>query len=163
MEKTGREKNLIGFKSEAEIHDGIPFKFGKRVYSYAAVLMVLVSVLTVLLIRRTDIDTTILRASGTLYQQRPDGTVSNLYNAELVNKTSETINFKIESASKNATIQYINPQHIIKKGESLKITFFLILPQKQITKYKSEIAFKVIANGKTAGTAQSAFIAPPNL
>lgn len=162
MEKIGREKDLIGFKSEAQIHDGIPFKFGKRVYGYAAVLMVLVSILAILLVRRTDIDTTILRASGTLYQQRPDGTVSNLYNAELVNKTSETIEFQIKSTNKNAVIEYINPQHTIKKGESLKITFFLILPQKQITKYKSEIAFKVIALGKTAGTAQSAFIAPPN-
>ena len=163
MEKIDRPKNLIGFKSEEQIHDNKPFKLSKRIYGYAAVLFLLLSVFVTLLVKRTDIATTILRASGTLYQERPDGTVSNLYNAELINKTPNSIKFKISSDNPEAKIVYINPATTIRKGENLKITFFVILPQKRIKDYKSEIAFKVTANGKIVSKARTTFIAPPNL
>ncbi|MDB5013959.1 MAG: cytochrome c oxidase accessory protein CcoG, partial [Daejeonella sp.] len=163
MDKIDRPKNLIGFKSEEQIHDNKPFKLSKRIYGYAAVLFLLLSVFITLLVKRTDIATTILRAGGTLYQERADGTVSNLYNAELINKTPNNIHFQISSDNPEAKIEYINPSNIIRKGENLKITFFVILPQKRIEKYKSEITFKVTANGKTVSKAQTTFIAPPNL
>lgn len=163
MDKIDRPRNLIGFKSEEQIHDNKPFKLSKRIYGYAAVLFLLLSVFITLLVKRTDIATTILRAGGTLYQERADGTVSNLYNAELINKTPNNIHFQISFDNPEAKIEYINPSNIIRKGENLKITFFVILPQKRIKKYKSEIAFKVTANGKTVSKAQTTFIAPPNL
>ena len=163
MEKIHRPKRLIGFMSEEQIVSKQPFSFGKRVYGYAAILLVMVSLLTVLIIRRSDIQATILRASGTLYQERTDGTVSNLYNAEVINKTSYPVKFNLEPTEKGTKIQFIKKQDSLQKGEIAKLTFFIIRGQKQGLKYKSDIELNVISNGKLLEKVKTTFIAPPNL
>ena len=116
-----------------------------------------------MLIRRSDIEATILRAGGTLYQLRENGTVSNLYNAELVNKTTKEINFEMRSSDPEVKIQFIRKETEIKKGGSVKVTFFVIKPQKGISKYKSKIEIQILANGKQVDEIHTNFIAPPNL
>jgi cytochrome c oxidase accessory protein FixG len=162
MAKINRPTRLIGFHSEEGIAERKPFKFGKRIYGYAAILLILMSTLTTLMIRRSDIGATVLRASGTLYQVREDGTVSNLYNAELINKTSQTISFSIEMPDADTKIQYINKVDSVSRGGSAKITFFLIRPLSQIKEYKSEISLGIVSDGKVINKAKTTFIAPPN-
>jgi len=162
MEKIDRPLRLIGFKSEDEIKLKQPFKLSNRIYGYSAVLLILMSVLGYLLISRSDVKATILRASGTLYQLRKnDNTVSNLYNAELVNKTNRDLKFEIQPDDKNATIQYIQKEDQLKYGGSVKITFFVIMPQNVIENYKSNISFKLISDGKVIDRFKTTFIAPP--
>ncbi|MGV3509428.1 MAG: FixG Ig-like domain-containing protein, partial [Sphingobacteriaceae bacterium] len=163
MEKINRPKRLIGFKSQEQISSKQPFKFSKRIYGYTAILTVLCSVLTFLLISRSAIETVILRAGGTLYQERPDGTVSNLYNAELVNKTAHPIKFKLVPVKDGTKIQFIRKEDTIEKGKSIKLTFFIIRPQKEIEKYKSDVELNVLTNGKIVEELSTTFIAPPNL
>jgi cytochrome c oxidase accessory protein FixG len=163
MEKINRPARLIGFKSEDEITSGSSFKLNKRIYGYGVVLLLLTGTLAYLLISRTAVETTILRAGGTLYQLRDnDHTVSNLYNAELVNKTTHPIRFKIVPDDKNARIQYIQKEDSINAGSSIKITFFVILPQRSVGQYKSNIGFKLISGGKETDHFETTFIAPTN-
>ncbi|PTS94911.1 cytochrome c oxidase accessory protein CcoG [Pedobacter sp. HMWF019] len=163
MEKIDRPLRLIGFKSEEEIKLKQPFKLSKRIYGYSAVLLILISLLSYLLLSRSDVKATILRASGTLYQIRDqDHTVSNLYNAELVNKTSKDLKFEIIPENPAAKIQFIQKEDQLKYGGSTKLTFFIILPQKSIKQYKTEIGFKLLSGGKVIDRFQTTFIAPPN-
>ena len=161
MEKIHRPARLIGFKSEEEIAERKPFRFYTRIYGYGAILLILMTALAILSVRRSDIGATVLRASGTLYQIREDGTVSNLYNAELINKTSEDMPFQIRTTDSQAKIEYINPTSTIAKGSSVKLTFFVILPQNQIKKYKSAITLDIVSGEKTISHAETTFIAPP--
>lgn len=162
MTKLNRPTRLIGFKSEEEISTGRPFKLHSRIYAYTAVLVVLMSVLTVLLVRRTDIDTTLLRAKGTLYQLKDDGTVSNLYNAELINKTNDKITFEIKPEDPDTKIQFIRKVDLIEKGGREKLTFFISRPQQDIEKYKSDIKLQVLSEGRVIENIETTFIAPPN-
>lgn len=163
MEKLKRPKRLIGFMSEDQIKSNTSsFRPGRRLYSYAGVLLVMIAILGVLLARRTDIEGTILRAGGTLYQLRDDNTVSNLYNAELVNKANRPLAFRIVPAEKGTQIQYIRQVDKLDKGESTKITFFIIRPQKAIKEYKSDIELDVFSEGVLIDKMQTTFIAPPN-
>lgn len=163
MEKIQRPTRLIGFKSEDEIKTKQPFKLNKRVYAYSAVLLVLISVLSYLLITRTDVKTTILRASGTLYQMRDkEKAVSNLFNAELINKTSKSLKFEIVPDDPDVKIQYIQKQDSIAYGGVAKLTFFVIMPQGKLKKYKSDIGFKLVSDGKVVDTFETTFIAPLN-
>lgn len=163
MEKINRPIRLIGFKSEDEIASRKSFRLNKRIYGYAAVLLVLTGVLSYLLVSRTDVETTILRAAGTLYQLRDqDHTVSNLYNAELINKTNHPLRFEIVPDQKDAKIQYIQKEDTIQAGTSVKITFFVILPQQSIQQYKSAIGFKLMSEGRETNRFETTFIAPPN-
>ncbi|MBB2150477.1 cytochrome c oxidase accessory protein CcoG [Pedobacter gandavensis] len=163
MEKIQRPTRLIGFKSEDEIKTKQPFKLNKRVYAYSAVLLVLISVLSYLLITRTEVKTTILRASGTLYQLRAkEQAVSNLFNAELINKTSKSLKFEIVPDDPQVKIQYIQKQDTIAYGGVAKLTFFVIMPQGKLKKYKSDIGFKLVSDGKVVDTFETTFIAPLN-
>jgi cytochrome c oxidase accessory protein FixG len=162
MEKTHSPLRLIGFKSEDEIKSKIPFSISKKVYGYAAVLLVLMSLLSFLMIDRSDVKTTILRASGTLYQLRDDKSVSNLYNAELVNKTSKALTFEIEPEDKTMHIQFIQKENKLEYGGRVKLTFFVLMPQSAIKKFKTEIKFKLLSEGKVLDKFKTTFIAPPN-
>jgi cytochrome c oxidase accessory protein FixG len=162
MTKLNRPERLIGFKSEEEITTGKPFKLHKRIYAYSTILLIMITVLFVLLIRRTDVETTLLRAGGTLYQLREDGTVSNLYNAEIINKTDHPINIQITPADATAKVQFIQKLTTLDKGSSTKITFFIIRPQKGIEKYKSDIKLNVFSGKKIIEMLETTFIAPPN-
>ncbi len=163
MGKLNRQLDLIGFKTEEQIAEGKPFKLNRRVYAYAAVLTVMLSILTVLLLRRTDIDATIFRAQGTLYQEGENNTVSNLYNAELVNKTTGAISFDIIAQDPKVKIRLISRKDKLQKGETAKLTFFVIRPKNQIKKYKSEIDMNIVSKGRVVKQLETTFIAPPNL
>ena len=163
MEKIDRPLRLIGFKSEEEIKYRRPFKLSNRIYGYTAVLVILISVLSYLLISRSDVKTTVLRASGTLYQLRDkDNTVTNLYNAELINKTNGDLSFELVPEDKAAKIQYILKEDHLTYGGQAKLTFFVIMPQQQIKQYKTEISFKLLSKGKVVDRFNTTFIAPPN-
>lgn len=162
MEKINRPLRLIGFKSETEIKTKSGFKISKKIYGYSVVLVFLLSVLSILLIRRTDVETTILRASGTLYQLRAeDNSVSNLYTAELVNKTNRPIHFTLLADNPEARIQYIQKADSIPYGSSVKITFFLLFPQKSIEQYKTGIRFQLRSGQKVIDRFETTFISPP--
>lgn len=162
MAKTHRPLRLIGFMSEEEVAENKKPSIGRRIYGYAAILILLFGTLTFLLITRSDVGATVLRAGGTLYQLRDNGTVINLYNAELINKTSETVKFSMVMPDKDTKIEYITAPGVIKKGESVKLTFFLIRPQHLVKEYKSKLTLEIISRGKVIYKAKTTFIAPPN-
>jgi len=114
------------------------------------------------MIDRSDVKTTILRASGTLYQMRNDKLVSNLYNAELVNKTSRPLEFEIVPEDKTLQIQYIQKQNKLEYGGRVKLTFFVLMPQNSVKMFKSKIKFKLLSDGKVIDNFETTFIAPPN-
>jgi cytochrome c oxidase accessory protein FixG len=163
MDKINKPLRLIGFKSEEQIKQREKFQLTSKAYGYSAILLVLVSALGYLLISRSAVETTLLRASGTLYQLRDkDKTVSNLFNAELTNKTNKDLKFEIVPEDKNIRIQYIQKQDKLAYGGSAKLTFFVVLPQKAIKTFKSDIRFKLVSEGKVIDKFKSTFIAPPN-
>lgn len=162
MDKIERPLRLIGFKSEDEIKSSKPFRVSRKIYGYSAVLVVLLSVLTFLMLSRSDVKTTMLRASGTLYQMRDDKLVSNLYNAELVNKTSKALTFEIVPEDASAKIQYIQRENKLEYGGTVKLTFFVLMPQDAIKQFKTEMKFKLLSNGKIIDRFKTTFIAPPN-
>lgn len=163
MEKINRPARLIGFKSAEEIKQRQTFKINRRVYAYAAVLISLLGVLSYLLVSRTAVKTTILRAGGTLYQLNDKtNTVSNLYNAELINKTNKSLHFQLVPDCPGSKIQYIQHQDSIASGGVAKLTFFIIVPKGAMKKYKSELSFKLISAGKVIERFETTFISPLN-
>jgi cytochrome c oxidase accessory protein FixG len=162
MDKIERPLRLIGFKSEDEIKSNKPFRVSRKIYGYSAVLVVLLSALTFLMLNRSDVKTTMLRASGTRYQMRDDGLVSNLYNAELVNKTSRALTFEIVPEDASAQIQYIQKENKLEYGGTVKLTFFVLMPQNAVKQFKTELKFKLLSDGKVIDRFKTTFIAPPN-
>lgn len=162
MLKINKPERLIGFYNSDFIKERRPFKAGLKAYGYAAVLLITVIVFLSLIYKRQNVETTVLRASGTLFQTRPDGTVSNLYSAGLTNKTNKAIHFKFRSENDGDSILFIQNQNVIPKEGTINLTFFLIRKPGKIKSYKSEVKFEVITSDKIISTASTSFFANPN-
>ncbi|MFC3559189.1 cytochrome c oxidase accessory protein CcoG [Pedobacter jamesrossensis] len=161
MLKINKPKRLIGFYNNDFIKLRMPFKAGLKAYGYATVLFIAIVLFSSLIYKRQIVETTVLRASGTLFQIRPDNTISNLYNAELINKTNKPINFIFKSANNTDSILFIQNDKILPKEGTIHLTFFLIRKPNEIKNYKSEVEFEVVANDKTISTASTSFFANP--
>lgn len=161
MLKINKPKNLIGFFNQDFINDRKAYKIGLKSYGYAAVLVMIMLVFSSLIYKREDIQTTVLRASGTLYQSRGADKTSNLYNAELINKTNKTIKFTFRSKDKGDEVNFIQKADVLPKEGSAHLTFFLIRKNKSITKYKTSAVFEIVVNGEILSTATTSFFAQP--
>jgi cytochrome c oxidase accessory protein FixG len=98
MINTGQKKGLIRFASEDGIARNRKFTFTKRIAVYTMLLVLLLTGLGAGLIYRKETETTVLRTPGMLYQNRPDGSISNLYNFKIINKSKKEfpVSFKLE-------------------------------------------------------------------
>lgn len=163
MDKIGKPKRLIGFYALGDIDGKKDFKKNRtRPVLYSVLLIVLIGVFTFLIFSRADIGTSLLRATGSTYQLRDDGTVSNLYTIELINKSGKEMPFELVPEDATMKIQLVNVIHKLSKDGSAKMSFFLISQQKNISKYKSNVKVIVKSDGKIIETLKTTFIAPPS-
>lgn len=161
MEKLDRPRQLIGFYSVSEIEGQAKPKGNARAVAYTVVLAALIAVFGWLVFSRSQVDGTLLRAKGSTYQLLDDGTVSNLYSLELINKTSNDIPFNLEVLGEDMTIRMVNPLTVLKAGATAQMTFFLISPRQSIKTYKTDVKVGVMADGRAVETLTTTFVAPP--
>jgi len=161
MLKINKPLDLIGFYNQDYIQHKKPFKLSIKAYGYAAVLVVVMFVFSSLIYKRQDVETTVLRASGTLFQTKSDGSISNLYNAELINKTNKEIKFKFRSQNPEDKIEFIQVPKVLPKEGTTQITFFLIKKPATIKEYKSTVVFEVLDGKAIISTAETTFFSQP--
>lgn len=168
MEKLGRPTRLIGFYSTAELETEslageVPLKKKRngRAIAYTAVLLGLIGVFVWLIFSRSDVDGTLLRAKGSTYQLRDDGTVTNLYSLELINKTNEAMDFELVPRDGRMSVQVVNKIGELDGGGTAQLSLFLICPQDEIGTYKTDIKVDVISDGRVVETMKTTFISPP--
>jgi cytochrome c oxidase accessory protein FixG len=162
MVKIGKPKGLIRFASYNSINEGIAKLFTARVMGYSLVLMAIVSVLSVTLFTRSDIETTVLKVPGTTYQRTDDGRIANLYSVEFVNKTFRDINLevRIESPSQ-AQLEKVGEKQIKVPGEGLsKSVYFIKMNPEQIDDLKTNIVLGIYRDGELIETVNAKFMSP---
>ncbi len=161
MDKLQRPRRLIGFFSTRDIEDKTAKRTNTRAIAYTAVLVALMGVFSWLLLSRTETDSTLLRAKGSSYQFRPDSTVSNLYNLELINKSNRELSFTLLPEDEHLQLQLVNPIHSLKKEGTAQLSFFLISRPEHISTYKTNVKIQVVSEGRVLETLKTTFIAPP--
>lgn len=162
MVKINRPLNLIGFYSEDQIVQNKRPTFSLRMGAYTAVICVLLGVLTYFVMQRTDVDVTVMRSAGLMYQEQPNGYISNLYNADLINKTDKNQSVKIVAADPTIKIKYVQAPGVIEKETSAKSIFFISMPAANIHRVKTAITLNVMQQNKVIGTINTTFIGPVN-
>jgi len=162
MEKVGYPKGLIRYASEVEISDKIPFKFTPRMKGYAAVLTVLMGVLVGMLFLRNDLEATILRLPGQLYERKENNMISNVYTYKLINKTSHAvpdINFKL--LSHNGTITFVKGSGFEVPAQELSEgTLFIEINNAALSGDKDKVKIGVYSGEELIETTTARFLAP---
>lgn len=164
MTKLNRPKGLIRYSSQDEIVNKLKRRITFRSAAYVVILCLLVSALTYFMITRKDVESTVLRTPGMLFQKQEWGRVSNMYNYEVVNKTFNNQNIMIKvSQPEKAEIKMVGRDLIgmeLKEDDLVKGSFFIILPENEIKNNNTDVTIEVYSNGKLMDKIQTNFVGP---
>lgn len=160
MDKIGQPRGLVRYASEQNISEGKPSVFNGRMRAYTAVLVVLIGVLITLLVIRTDVETTVLRTPGMMYQEREDGTITNLYQLKMVNKTNEDIAVELKLESPDGHLEMVGDNITLKSQGLGQGAFFIVLNPGNLKKMSTDIKINVYTNGELTETVKSRFLGP---
>ncbi|MDP2176793.1 MAG: cytochrome c oxidase accessory protein CcoG [Bacteroidota bacterium] len=161
MIKIDRPTNLIKYASENNISKGEGKIINWRTKSYAAILTVLLVVLTLLITSRSNIETTILRTSGTLYQQIDSAHYSNLFVIKTINKTyhDEVLTLDVIEP-KGAVVRMVGDVINIRAESKYDGQFFMDLPASSMTGHKTKVVIDVKKNGEVIQRVKTGFLGP---
>lgn len=160
MESVGREKKLIRYDSEAGIANKEKLKFSKRIFAYSSVLVLLLAFLGYLLVSRTEVEATIVRTPGQLFQEQPENKISNLYNIKIINKSYNDIPIQLKIENEGGEIKMVGENIVVKQESRAESTFFVIFPKEKISERKTPIKILVYSNDKLLQTVKTNFLGP---
>ena len=162
MTKINKPKGLIRYDSDEGIKTGKKFEFNARVVGYSIVLTLLIGVFGFLLASRTDVETTVLRVPGMLYQNQPDNRISNVYNIQFVNKTFDPINLQVvlEDQTKG-TIKKVGERALqVPPNEKTEGVFFVELPKEALTGANTKITLGIYQDEQLIDKIKTNFLGP---
>ncbi|MGZ3756477.1 MAG: cytochrome c oxidase accessory protein CcoG [Mucilaginibacter sp.] len=162
MDKIHKPRKLIGYFSENMIRLKEKPSFTGRMMGYTAVIAVLVGVLSYFIFSRSDMDITVMRGAGMLYQEQSGGYISNIYNAEVINKTNKDRSITIKPADPDVKVKYIQAPGKVSKGGTVKALFFLMVPKSKIRTVKTDIKLELVSAGQVIQTVSTSFVGPLN-
>ncbi len=161
MESVGLPKGLIRYASEDEIEKKEKFKFTTRMKGYTAVLFILIGVLIGLLFLRTEVETTVLRLPGQLFQHKGNK-ISNIYTFKIINKTNrdfDSIHFALHNIKGN--IKIVGEPHLrIAKQGMIEGTLFIEINQYLLESDKTTLELDVYDKKKKLETTKTNFLGP---
>ena len=161
MDKIRKPQGLIRYASENGIANKEPLHYTTRMKLYTGLLSVLVILLGILLMSRKDVDATVMRTPGMLYQERGADSVTNLYNIKVANKTNVDIPLRLQLEGGNGRVEVIGGVTVqVKKEEESAGTFFIVLPKRVIQERKSTLNIGLYQGNKKIDVVHTSFLGP---
>jgi cytochrome c oxidase accessory protein FixG len=161
MRMIDKPEGLIRNDSEEAIAEGRQWKFfTPRVMGYSAVLVILLAALTALLLTRDAAEATILRTPGQLYQKTEQGTVKNLYNISVINKTNADMPLTLKLHNTDGSIRVVGSDLVLPAQGKANGVFFAEIPQNQLQGMNSKIEIGVYHGEELITTQETKFLAP---
>jgi cytochrome c oxidase accessory protein FixG len=164
MTRVHRPTGLIRYASENNIRKGEKLHVTVRTTAYSVVLGILLLVLTGFLVTRKDIQATVMRAQGMLYQEQPGNKISNLYNIKLINKTRNDIpiQLKVEGDDISGEIRMVGKDLVVGKEAIGDGVFFFLIDKSQLHHRKNKIEIEIYSGNRKIDEVKTNFMAPSN-
>jgi cytochrome c oxidase accessory protein FixG len=161
MQKLNKPLGLIRYASENSIAKGEPLRYTGRMKLYTALCILVLGLLSFMISTRKDIDATIMRAPGLLYQEQGADSVSNLYNIKVVNKTMADVPLTVKPESNSALVKMVGKPyiHVVKEGQGAG-SFFLVLPRNSIQARKTDLLLGLYEGNKKIAVIKTSFMGP---
>lgn len=162
MEKIEKPLGLIRYASENGIARKEPLRYTGRMKFYTILLVIVSSLLSFLLFTRKDVDATIMRTPGIMYQERGADSISNLYNIKVANKTVYPVPLVVKLESGNGRIEVVggHPFIDVKKQGQGSGSFFVILSREAVRARKTEIRIGLYEGDKQIDVIKTSFLGP---
>jgi cytochrome c oxidase accessory protein FixG len=162
MEKIDRPKGLIRIDSIEGITKKEHKLINPRSIAYTAVLLGMIILEVVLFSLRSDVEVLLLRTGGLLSQENADGTISNLYNYQLINKTNDTYQMEFRMLEPSSgTFEIVGGKTpTVEKNNKAEGALFIKIPKESLEGGKNKILVGVYSNDKLVTKVQTTFFGP---
>lgn len=161
MDKIGKPRGLIRFDSKNNIEEKKGFEFTNKIKTYIVILTVLLGALVAMISMRKSVESNLYRPPG-MMPSLSDSTITNFFNLELINKTFDTIDFKLQVPEGNVELFIPGDKHLLGGGEVEKFVFMIKIPQKDMTSYRKNVALDLYIDGKKSRTFDAVLLGPLN-
>lgn len=163
MDKIDRPRGLIRYDSE----NGVALQkrriWTPRVLAYSAVLFALIVLNIFLLGSRGDLDVILLRTPGTLYQENENGSVSNLYTYQIVNKTGRELPLRLELIPASlGTVRFVGTSPVALPGEVTEGAVFIDVQLNEQADFDGQLKIQVFSEDEPLEVINTSFIYPKN-
>ncbi len=160
MDRVKLPQGLIRYSSGNIIEKGGKFKFTGRILGYTIGLTFLLVLMTILLATRSDVEATILRTSGTLFEETKTGEIRNLYNLSVVNKTFEDMPIELRLKHKEGKIILVGNSAIVPQDGRFETVFFIEISKEELYSHNNAIIIEVLSNGIVLEEVTTNFMGP---
>ncbi len=162
MEKIGRPKGLIRYASLNSILKGEKLKITPRIIGYTVIFLALFSLLSYLIFTRSPVEAAVLRTPGVLAKENPDGTIQNLYNVRIVNKSFRTYPVHLELLQPKGELVMVTGKYLkLPPDGMVESAFFIKIPKSEITAPKMKVIIGVFNDTTLLEKVKTGFISTP--
>lgn len=163
MKKVKKPAGLIRFASEKSISEGQKIRFNARVIAYSLVLLALLAVITYFFTVRGDVETSINRSPGTMFQEYGTDKYSNLYNLQMVNKTNDEVEIELKLLIPEGEIIMMGDPLKLKKGEVTNRNLLIVLKKENVKLSNSHLEIGIFEKGTQIEMISTTFVGPNSL
>jgi len=160
MDKVGRPRGLIRFASLNGIEKGEPIRVTPRILGYGALLVALGVGLTFLLLTRSEVDVTLLRAPGGLFQATPAGKISNLYQLRLTNKTQQRKPVELRLSNIDGFLTVLGGDLNLPPERQTEAMVLVEIAPERLASGNTPVIVDVFCSGKRVDRIRTIFIGP---
>jgi cytochrome c oxidase accessory protein FixG len=162
MAMLNKPEGLIRAASVNSIATGTGFRATGRAKALSGVLAFLLVVLTGLLVSRANVAATVLRTPGQLFQKTDHGTITNLYNISIINKTNRPYPLTLrvlEPAQGRIALVGSTGLKLPAQGIAEGV-FFAELPRTALHRANQKLRIGLFSNGQLVAETSTKFLGP---
>ncbi len=162
MDKIDRPRGLIRYGSEEGIETGRRRFLRPRVVIYPLLLTGLLTLLTVKLVGRSDVDVTVLRGRTTPYRVLEDGAVSNVVRVKITNRSEVVKTYDVRLEGDGVVASGSLPLRV-PPGEAVQLDVEVILPRGRFVQGRAAIRLQLFDDAShefAAATIEHAVLGP---
>ncbi|HTF82560.1 MAG TPA: cytochrome c oxidase accessory protein CcoG [Cytophagales bacterium] len=162
MHKLNRPQGLIRFDSLQGILSGAPWRATPRIYLYGVFLGTLMVLLGTFIYTRKNIQATLLRVPGQTYQSTPAGSITNLYNLQIINKSFTYLPIEMRlTGLAHAKLHLVGNTQLTLAPESLSESVFIVeVPESEVPKRNNTLYLELYSGGKLIEKEKVSFLGP---
>ena len=160
MDKIGRPRGLIRFASLNGIEKGQALQVTPRILGYCVILLLLGAGLVTMLLTRSDIDATLLRAPGALFQPAAEGKISNLYLLKLINKTHRPISVQLKLEGTQGTLTTLGGQLDLPAEQQTEASVLIEISPDELASGNTPLTIGVYSGERKLQSIKTIFVGP---
>lgn len=160
MERMHLPRGLVRYASMQGIADKTGFRMTARIVTYLIAFLVLLTVFVTLLIARDTVETTILRAPGSLYEELTDGTIRNLYTVRIVNESAEEVTVSLKLMESFGSLDMVGGALTIAANSSAQTAFVVAIPRERLYTPSTSVRIGVFSGEEKIDELRTNFSSP---